>query len=177
MARTWDRWVGVAAAAALLAVAGAAAEGGDRLKAKPGGRPTVTSDDADGDGIVAVVDNCTERANTQQQDGVPPANDLCPDGRPGQPPIGHGCPLFEVAARSRSVFAPLKARTERLSAELGKAVRLRGYEVEEPLAEAVRTLDSALESAGATQLCAVQRVGALADAHFQAAAEGVESAR
>jgi murein DD-endopeptidase MepM/ murein hydrolase activator NlpD len=255
MARTWGKRTAAAALSGLLALTGVVAGAGDHGKGpKHASKPTAPNDDPDGDGIVAVVDNCTERANTLQVDsdrdgagnacdadydqdgrvgiddlrrflrvfthhgdglpearfdhdgdgrvtvadlqvvvhslgrapgpfgdgdgdGVPAAADLCPEGLPGLPSIGLGCSVFDVAARPRTIMAPLQSGTVQLSAELAKVARLRAHDPVPPLEEAMRVLDSALESAAATELCAAERVAALADSHFQAAEEAIKTAR
>ena len=118
--------------------------------------------DHNGDGRIGLPDFNLLRASygrapgpfaDDDADGVPVAMDLCPGGLSGEPAIGHGCSVFDVAARPNSVLTPLIEGLDALEAEIGSVPSLTRYGVVGYLGNASSVLDSALAIAARANPC------------------------
>jgi hypothetical protein len=154
-----------------------------RSEREPGFDPRY---DHDGDGVIGTKDLKILLAAKGEPpgpyadddgDGVAVADDWCPEGQPGRPTIGHGCSLFDVVARPRTFLEPLREDTEKLSGELEGVERLDSSDATPAIDRVVATLDAVLERTAEADFCGAQRLGATADAEFEAASAAIEQAK
>lgn len=142
--------------------------------------------DHNGDGRIGIPDFNVLRSSfgdapgpfaDDDGDGVPVAFDLCPGGLSGEVAIGHGCSVFDVAARPQAMLAPLIEGLDLLGAEIGRVPRLIPYGVAGYLGGASNSLVAALETAARANPCGGHRSAEGADSPFAAAIAVIDAAR